>query len=1422
MSVNETPRLVVNIGHSGSISSAVFSPDGRLVLSGGKDDKAAILWETATGKEIRRFVGHQAQINSVAFSPDGRFVLTGSGGNDYDREKVEDNTARLWDAGNGMEIRRFSGHKDAVNSVAFSPDGRHVLTGSEDRTARLWETETGKEVHRFEGHANPVKAVAFSPSDSSVIATGGGDCFPMGFFESNFAKNCTARLWNLNTGKEIIRFGEDQKTLGFGVLVFSPDGKTLFTGAGPAETENRFAIRDGNAVVRRWDITTGRQIQQFKGWGPLAVLPGNSLLVGAQMWNLNNGRKSLFIGDDEADDYDVGEVVSIALDPGGKSVLMVNDQILGQGSGGGHMGSVSMRIFNLGTQGITQEFGGNTIPVLNAEFSNNNNSFLAGEYLWDTKTGRVKILEDYTVHENLKFLTDFMVDDELYQPKYSFSPNGDLFVKEGKESEEKYYFGIWDTGNGQLIQKFFKYGVGNKVTFTSDNEHALIENFGGSLTFLNVYTGKEHWKRDFNGDAIEAAIEAVKWGWGDKQRFFSKIVANETLVAVINPYSNDDEERNYLKFIDITTGKPVRQMKYEGDDFLNLSPDGRYIVLPSGEKQVRIYDVLSDKEIPRIGLSPDTKASWLLTKDSRVYPRGIYDETDAFLNSILSPETIQLAKKIEAMEIEQISEELEDRVKALLIEDFNRFIVTNKTVDLRFLAELDLDQKTKQAIADGLSGEVLKRYNRMLLEKHILDFPGSYFISASGFSRDGRYVAIATSGDSVETVTEVFEVETGKRKAVLRGVGPKGDFFAGVQELEFSKDNKYIPIYEPEVAQVWEMATGELISQFRHEENLIEDASFSPDGRFVITGSLDGSARIWKTESGEELCRVITFKGGNWLVAGPDGRFDTNDLEATVGASFVFPDNPFQPVAAETFARDYYEPGLLARLLEGEQFPTIRDISLLNRTQPEIEIKEIKETGLPGMVEVLVEVENITSEFQKDANKKPVRSGVFDLRLFRNGQLIGVSTPTDNLGHFIKAAPGLIEQNKKYIEKTGMLINTPEDAAWREAHDIFTLKAENVTRISPDKVRYTFKDVKLPRDGRGKVEFSAYAFNSDRVKSDTARTEYSYEPKETRLGNTYLVSVGVNSYENKRYDLNYAANDARRMQDVLGEGLKVKLKATNQKLYQIPIVSDKADGARPAVNNATKEVIKGVFSLFAGKAVSSEILEKIPVKENGKDINSKDLPRIEPEDTLIISVSSHGYAAQSGIFYILPNDIGENTTGITGEVLPKLISSDELSLWMRDITAREMLMIVDACHSAASVQGSGFKPGPMGSRGLGQLAYDKGMRIVAATQADDVALEARTLNQGLLSYALITDGIEKKLANTEEPEKNELFIREWLEYSEMRVPELYDGIKDGTFKNVGSQCIGPTCPKIEIRKQRPGIFDFRRDKNDSLLMSWSN
>jgi WD40 repeat protein len=97
-------------------------------------------WDT--GKEVQKLTGHQGGVLSVAVTPDGRYIVSGS----------LDQTVRVWERDTGKEVQKLTGHQDWVRSVAVTPDGRYIVSGSNDETVRVWERDTGKEVQKLTVH----------------------------------------------------------------------------------------------------------------------------------------------------------------------------------------------------------------------------------------------------------------------------------------------------------------------------------------------------------------------------------------------------------------------------------------------------------------------------------------------------------------------------------------------------------------------------------------------------------------------------------------------------------------------------------------------------------------------------------------------------------------------------------------------------------------------------------------------------------------------------------------------------------------------------------------------------------------------------------------------------------------------------------------------------------------------------------------------------------------------------------------------------------------------------------------------------------------------------------------------------------------------------------------------------------------------
>jgi WD40 repeat protein len=150
-------------GHKAPVHCAVFSPDGRRVVSG-SDDGTLRLWDTETGRELKQVtLNGKAHPMSLAVSPDGQWLLTGD-----DQARVS-----LWRL-EELELEREQKGRGESVYVAFSPDGRRAVSGGDDFVVRLWDAETLTELRHFPGHTGPIEGVAFL-ADGRHVLSGSSD-----------------------------------------------------------------------------------------------------------------------------------------------------------------------------------------------------------------------------------------------------------------------------------------------------------------------------------------------------------------------------------------------------------------------------------------------------------------------------------------------------------------------------------------------------------------------------------------------------------------------------------------------------------------------------------------------------------------------------------------------------------------------------------------------------------------------------------------------------------------------------------------------------------------------------------------------------------------------------------------------------------------------------------------------------------------------------------------------------------------------------------------------------------------------------------------------------------------------------------------------------------------------------------------------
>jgi WD40 repeat protein len=193
--------------HSSNISSISFSQDGQQVASGGYNETFKVL-NAKTGEAIRQFGRHAGWTRTVAYSPDGKSIASGS----------DDHLVKLWDAASGRLLHTLTGHNGIVFHVAFSPDGTTLASGGENREINLWDVRTGSLRTTFDTPTSrssntsslfeySINSLAFSPDGKLLVSANDGD---------------GVKLWEVRSGRLLRTFDGDE-------AAFSPNNQLIST-----------------------------------------------------------------------------------------------------------------------------------------------------------------------------------------------------------------------------------------------------------------------------------------------------------------------------------------------------------------------------------------------------------------------------------------------------------------------------------------------------------------------------------------------------------------------------------------------------------------------------------------------------------------------------------------------------------------------------------------------------------------------------------------------------------------------------------------------------------------------------------------------------------------------------------------------------------------------------------------------------------------------------------------------------------------------------------------------------------------------------------------------------------------------------------------------------------------------------------------
>jgi eukaryotic-like serine/threonine-protein kinase len=860
-------------GHTNTVYAIAFSPDGRLLATGSRDTTIR-LWDAATGSLFQTLEPHGSWIRSIAFSPDGSRLVSGSGAEQFTPNMTAE--LILWEVASGREIRRFAGPHDRIYGVAYRPDGKQIASVNCESSLKLWDPETGALSHRLEGHTDYINCVAYS-SDGRTLATGGRDHVailwdvagakilhalrghdsavadldfsPDGKTLITADSDSAIKLWDVSRGAEIAHL---RNSSGVVAICFGPDGKNIATVGydsklrlwDPATLESvehrllsghrgwcyragytpdgRILATAGWGVVRLWNASTGQHLRDVEmGFGSgvyaMAIGPDGRILATAQergpthvdLWDVASGQPIIRLEGHRA------TVKCVAFAPDGRTIASAGDDLtirLWAPTGGrtiatlaGHTAAVDALAFSPDGKLLASQSLDNSVRI------------------WELATGRevrqydVSRQESYNCGVSLAFSPD---------GKYLAAARSDGLVN------------VWDVITGAQIRTLSGHrGPVNSVAFLGERR-VVTTSDDRTVKLWDLATGESVLTlRGHSSGVIGLACRPDGSQLATTGLDGACVWDTSGPVAPARPDAANLGDRVTPRAAPTTPSLLSRSVLLGHQAQINriaYAADGHTLVTVSDDKTIRLWETGTGR--PRAVLSghraPVTSVAF--APDGRTFATGEGDWQRPH---------------------EPADLKLWDVVSGACIATWNGH--QRPIWSLVF-------SRDGRTLASGSSDGLVKLWETSNhAERAVLNFGTGEWVRGLAITPDGKTLA-----SSHQRVVRLWDVARRQPVADLKGhteeitamaISPDGTILATA-----SRDQSVI---------LWDLRSRRRLQSIADNQGWVNDVAFSPDGKTLAFGVMDGKVKLWDVAAARIKASGQVRNGSSLAVAfSPDGK----------------------------------------------------------------------------------------------------------------------------------------------------------------------------------------------------------------------------------------------------------------------------------------------------------------------------------------------------------------------------------------------------------------------------------------------------------------------------------------------------------------------------------------------------------------------